>query len=51
MLRGFVDNDLTKTTAKMHAMFGKKANVEILIDPEKFQKFNIDVVPQLSFRI
>ena len=45
LLRGFVDNDLTKTTAKMHAMFGEKANIEILIDPEKFQKFNIDVVP------
>ena len=26
LLRGFVDNDLTKTTAKMHAMFGEKAN-------------------------
>ena len=45
LLRGFVDNDLTKTTAKMHAMFGEKANIEILIDPEKFQKFNINIVP------
>lgn len=45
LLRGFVDNDLTKTTAKTHALFGEKANIEISIDPEKFQKFNIDVVP------
>ncbi len=48
LLRGFVDNDLTKTTAKTYAMFGEKANVEILIDPEKFQKFNIDVVPAVA---
>ena len=45
LLRGFVDNDLTKTTAKTQTIFGEKANVEISIDPEKFQKFHIDVVP------
>jgi len=45
LLRGFVDNDLTKTTAKTRAIFGEKANIEVSIDPEKFQKFNIDVVP------
>ena len=45
MLRGFVDNELTKTTAKTQTIFGEKANVEISIDPEKFQKFHIDVVP------
>jgi len=45
LLRGFVDNDLTKTTAKTHTIFGEKANVEVSVDPEKFQKFNIDVVP------
>ncbi len=45
LLRGFVDNDLTKTTAKTQIIFGEKAAVEISIDPEKFEKFNIDVVP------
>jgi type-F conjugative transfer system pilin assembly protein TrbC len=45
LLQGFVDNDLTKTTAKTQSLFGQKANVEISIDPENFQKFNIDVVP------
>jgi len=45
LLRGFVDNDLIKTTAKTHAIFGEKANVEISIDPEKFEKFKIDAVP------
>lgn len=45
LLRGFVDNDLKKTTAKTLELFGEKANIELLIDPEKFQKFKIDVVP------
>ena len=45
LLRGFVDNDLKKTTAKTMALFGEKANIELSIDPEKFQKFNIKVVP------
>jgi conjugal transfer pilus assembly protein TrbC len=45
LMRGFVDNDLTKTTVKTQFLFGTEANVEVSIDPEKFQKFNIDVVP------
>ncbi len=45
LLRGFVDNDLTKTTAKTQSLFGIEANVEISIDPEKFEKFKIDAVP------
>ena len=28
LLRGFVDNDLTKTTAKTQSLFGEKANVD-----------------------
>lgn len=45
LLRGFVDNDLKKTTAKTMALFGADANIELSIDPEKFQKFNIKAVP------
>ncbi len=45
LLQGFVDNDLTKTTAKTQSLFGIEANVEISVDPEKFERFNIDVVP------
>lgn len=45
LLRGFVNNDLMKTTAKTHTIFGEKANIEISIDPEKFEKFKIDAVP------
>ncbi len=45
LLQGFVDNDLIKTTEKTRTIFGEKADVEILIDPEKFEKFKIDMVP------
>lgn len=45
LLRGFVDNDLTKTTAQTQAIFGAKESVEISVDPQKFEKFNIDIVP------
>lgn len=45
LLRGFVENDLQKTTAKTLALFGQEPNVDISVDPEKFQKFHIQVVP------
>ena len=45
LLRGFYDNSLEKTTVKTLELFGQNPNVEIAIDPERFQQFNIQGVP------
>jgi len=45
VLRGFFENSLQKTTTKTIEIFGQEPNVELAIDPERFQQFKIDVVP------
>lgn len=45
LLRGFVENSLPKTTAKTLEVFGADASIEVNIDPERFQQFNIQTVP------
>lgn len=45
LIRGFFEDSLQKTTQKTLELFGEKGGAELLIDPEAFQKFNIQVVP------
>jgi type-F conjugative transfer system pilin assembly protein TrbC len=45
LLRGFVEDSLSKTTQKTLALFGKEAQTELLVNPEAFSQFNIQTVP------
>src|SRR6185437_5943704 len=45
LLRGFLENSLQKTTAQTLLLLGKEGEGEILVDPESFEIFNIQVVP------
>lgn len=45
LFRGFLEDDVEKTTAKTYAVFGENISVEIAIDPERFQQFKIEAVP------
>lgn len=47
LLRGFVGDSLEHTLIKTKAIFGEEPDVDIMIDPEQFQKFNIQVVPAI----
>lgn len=44
VIRGFVENSLLKTTAKTQEVFGEKPKAELLVDPESFERFNIQMV-------
>jgi len=45
LLRGFFENSLQKTADKTLAVFGEEPNVDVAINPERFQQFKIEVVP------
>ncbi len=45
LLRGFVDNSIQKTTEKILQLFGEQDQGELLVDPESFEKYNIQTVP------
>jgi len=45
LLRGFFENSLQETATKTLAIFGAEPNVDIAIDPERFQQFKVEVVP------
>jgi len=45
LLRGFKNNSLQETTQHILSLFGEEPDVDITIDPESFQQFNVLVVP------
>ena len=47
LLRGFKNNSLSDTTQHILSLFGEEPDVDIAIDPESFQQFNIQVVPTI----
>ncbi|MBP6103526.1 MAG: type-F conjugative transfer system pilin assembly protein TrbC [Gammaproteobacteria bacterium] len=45
ILGGFVENSIFKTTQKAFELFGNDTLPELLVDPEAFERFGIQVVP------
>ncbi len=45
VIRGFVENSIQQTTQKAFELFGSDGMPELLVDPEAFERFNIQTVP------
>jgi type-F conjugative transfer system pilin assembly protein TrbC len=47
LLRGFHENSIGKTSAKVRTLLGEQTLAEFQVDPEAFHRFQVSMVPSV----